>query len=114
MGECRDRRRRTVARIEVSAGGTFNLAARTSVAARGSSCREIELAFDLRKMAIASIQADTRDLKLTIDSFGQEIRQTGNTIAGFVHHPLDTATEKLLVPAVLSIIKGLRSKKEQA
>lgn len=74
---------------------------------------EIELALDVRKMAIASIQADARDLKLTIDALGQEIRHTRDSIAGFVHHPLDAATEKLLIPAVLAVIRGLRSKKEQ-
>ena len=73
---------------------------------------EIELAFDVRKMAIEAIQADARDIKDTIDSVGQQIRQTKDTIAGFVHRPLDTAAEHLLVPAVLSIVRGLRSKKE--
>jgi hypothetical protein len=75
---------------------------------------EIELAFDVRKMAIEAIQADARDIKDTVDSLGQQIRQTKDTIAGFVHRPLDTAAEHLLVPAVLSIVRGLRSKKEQA
>jgi hypothetical protein len=73
---------------------------------------EIEFAFDVRKMAIEAIQTDSRDIKETVDSLGQQIRQTKDTIAGFVHHPLDTAAEHLLVPAVLSIVRGLRSKKE--
>jgi len=75
---------------------------------------EIELAFDVRKMAIEAIQNDARDLKVSIDALGQEIRQTKDSIAGFVHNPLDAATHKVLVPAALSIIKGLRSKKDQA
>ena len=74
---------------------------------------EIELAFDVRKMAIDAIQADARDLKVTIDALGQEIRDAKDTIAGFVHNPLDAAAQKLLIPAALSIIKGLRSKKDQ-
>ena len=36
---------------------------------------------------------------------GQDIRQTKDMIAGFVHNPLNVATDKLLVPAVLSIIR---------
>ena len=72
---------------------------------------EIELAFDVRKMAVEAIQADARDIKNTVDSLGQQIRQTKDTIAGFVHRPLDTTAEHLLVPAVLSIVRGLRSKK---
>ncbi len=71
---------------------------------------EIEFAFDVRK--IEAIQTDSRDIKETVDLLGQQIRQTKDTIAGFVHHPLDTAAEHLLVPAVLSIVRGLRSKKE--
>lgn len=73
---------------------------------------EIELALDVRKMAIEAIQADSRDIKDSVDSLGQQIRQTKDTIAGFVHRPLDTAAEHLLIPAVLSIVRGLRSKKE--
>ena len=73
---------------------------------------EIEFAFDIRKMAIEAIQTDSRDIKETVDSLGQQIRQTKDTIASFVHHPLDTAAEHLLVPAVLSIVRGMRSKKE--
>ncbi|MDP2409337.1 MAG: phage holin family protein [Pseudolabrys sp.] len=75
---------------------------------------EIELAFDVRKMALDAIQADARDIKGTVDLFGEQIRQTKDTISGFVHRPLDTAAEHLLVPAVLSIVRGLRSKKEKA
>jgi hypothetical protein len=73
---------------------------------------EIELAFDLRKMAIEAIQADSGDIKAAVDSLGQQIRQSKDTIAGFVQHPLSAATENLLVPAVLSMLRGLRSKKE--
>ena len=75
---------------------------------------EIELAFDVRKMAIESIQADARDLKLTIAALGQDLREAKDTIAGFVHNPLDVAAQKLLIPTVISIIKGLRSRKGQA
>src|SRR5208283_5223151 len=35
-------------------------------------------------------------------------------LALVVRNPLDAATHKLLIPAAISIIKGLRSKKEQA
>lgn len=74
---------------------------------------EIELAFDVRKMAIEALQADGHELKDAVDSFSRQITQTKNTIAGFVQNPLDTAAEHLLVPAVLSIMRGLRSKKSQ-
>ena len=72
---------------------------------------EIELALDVRRIAIESLETDTRDLKITVDGLGQEIRQAKDTIAGFVHNPMSVATDKLLVPAALSIIRGLRSKR---
>ncbi len=75
---------------------------------------EIELAFDVRKMAIDAIQGDARDLKLTIDALTHEIREVKANIVGFAHNPLDVAAQKLLVPAALSIIKGMRSKRAQS
>lgn len=84
------------------------------VAANARPGPEIELAFDVRKMAIDAIQGDTRDLKLTVDALGQEIREVKANIVGFVHNPLDVAAQKLLVPAALSIIKGMRSKRAQS
>jgi hypothetical protein len=62
-------------------------------------------------MAMDAIQTDARDLKLTVDALGQQIADTKATIASFVHNPLDVAAQKLLVPAALSIIRGMRSKK---
>ena len=84
------------------------------VAANARPGPEIELAFDVRKMAIDSIQADARDLRLTVDAIGQEIREVKANIVGFAHNPLDVAAQKLLIPAALSIIKGMRSKKAQS
>ena len=72
---------------------------------------ELELALDVRKMAVAAIETDTQDLKSTLDSFGQEVRRTKETITGLVQHPLDAATEKLLIPAALSMMRGLKAKK---
>lgn len=72
---------------------------------------ELEQAFETRKLAIEAVQADTRDLKATINSLGRQIRDTKNSIAGFVNNPLDTALQKLLIPAATSIITKLTSKK---
>jgi hypothetical protein len=66
----------------------------------------------VRKTALDSIRM--RDLKLTIDAMGQEIRSVKQSVAAFAHSPLDVASEKLLVPAALSILRGLRSKKEHS
>lgn len=75
---------------------------------------EIDLALEVRKTALESIQEDARDLKLTIDAMGQEIRNVKHSVTALVHNPLDVAAEKLLVPAALSVLRGLRSKKEHS
>ena len=73
---------------------------------------ELDLAFDVHKMAIEAIQEDARELKASFDGLGQQIRQTKESIAGIVQNPLDAATHKLLIPAAISIIRGLRAKKD--
>ena len=99
----------------VVAIGDFILAAVVVQAARNSEPGpEMALALDTRKMAIEAIQADARDIKITIDTFGQDIRDTKDAIAGFVQNPLDATVQNLLIPAATSIIKGLGSKKDQA
>jgi hypothetical protein len=75
---------------------------------------EIDVAFEVRRTALESIHEDARELKLTIDALGREIRSVKENITAVVHNPLDLAAEKLLVPAALSILKGLRAKKDHA
>jgi len=75
---------------------------------------EIDVALEVRKTVLESINEDARDLKLTIDALGQEIRSVKQNVTALVHNPIDVATEKLLVPAVLSILRGMRAKKEHA
>jgi len=83
----------------------------------GSNARpgpEIDVAFEVRKMAVEAIQADTRELKFTIDAVGQEVKGLKANITQLVQSPLDVAAQKLLIPAALSIVRGIRSKKEHA
>jgi hypothetical protein len=82
------------------------------LAMRSRPGQEIEVALEVRKTALESIQEDARDLKLMIDAMGQEIRNVKQSVTALVHNPLDVAAEKLLVPAALSVLRGLRSKKE--
>ena len=93
----------------------FAIAAITLLlASRSHPGPEIDIALELRKTALESIHEDARDLRLTIDAMGQEIRNVKQNVTALVHNPLDVATEKLLVPAVLSILRGMRAKKEHA
>lgn len=65
-------------------------------------------------MAVEAVQVDARDLKTMIDGFVQELREIKDTIGGFVQDPIDVALQKLVIPAATSMIKGLRSKKDEA
>lgn len=82
-----------------------------SLASRARPGRELELALEVRNMAIASLQSDSADVRLAADSIRQDIQHTRDSIAGLVQNPLNAAAEKLLVPAALSLLRGLRSKK---
>jgi hypothetical protein len=85
-----------------------------AVAAKSSPGPEVDAALHLRKMALESIQEDARGLKATLKSLGDEMRSTKETIAKLTHNPLDVVTQNVLVPAVLIILSGLHSKKDQA
>ena len=75
---------------------------------------EIDVAFEVRKMAVEALQTDARDLKLAVESVGQELASVRANITQLVQNPLDVAAQKLLIPAALSILRGMRSKKEHA
>ena len=88
----------------------FGLAAAIFRAAKNSKPGpELELATDVRKMAMDSLQADLHDLQASVDAFIQEIRDTKDTIVAFVHNPWDAIAQNVLAPAGMSILNGLRS-----
>lgn len=78
---------------------------------------EIELATEVRSLALKSLQDDARELEAQAKAFTQHIRDAREALSGFATSPLDMAAQKLLLPAVIAIVKGLRSrhgKTEQA
>lgn len=68
------------------------------LAVRAKPGPEIELAQQMRTMALDQLQADAGVLRAGA--------------AQLVHNPLEAAAEKLLVPAVLSLLRGLRARKQ--
>jgi len=83
------------------------------VAGRSQPGPEMDVALEVRRMALDSVQEDARHLRLALSSLGEEVRDIKETVTRLVHNPLDVATEKLLIPAAISVIRGLRGKKEQ-
>ncbi len=95
------------------AAADFVLAAIVLVMGRSAAPGpEMELALDVRKMALDSLRADVRGVEETLDALGHEIRTTKDMVLGFVHNPLDAAAQKLLVPAIMAIVKGMRARKD--
>jgi hypothetical protein len=84
------------------------------VAAKSGPGSEIGTVLEVRRMAIDSIQESARDLKLTLNSLGEEMKGVKENVTRLMHNPLDVASEKLLVPAALSMLRGLRLKKDGA
>jgi len=84
------------------------------IASKSQPGPELDLAFEVRKMAVESLQADAQDIKLTLDALGQEVKDLRANITQLIRSPLDTAAQKLLIPAALSIVRGFRSRRERA
>jgi len=103
----------------IVAAADFILAAIVTLVARTSvPGSQLDLAFDVRKMAINAVQADALDLKHNVEALSQEFRDAKDQIAGFVQDPLGAVVQRYLVPALVSIgtaIAGaLGSKKPEA
>jgi len=60
------------------------------------------------------MQENARDLKISVDAITHEMKTVKENVAAVIRNPLDAAAEKLLVPAILSILKGFRTKKEHS
>ncbi len=75
---------------------------------------EIDMAFEMRRMAVESMQENARGLKISVDAIAQDVMTMKENVAAVIRNPLDAAAERLLVPAILSILKGFRSKKEHS
>jgi len=67
---------------------------------------EIDLAFEVRKIAVETVQADAHDLRLMVDALGQELKNVKASIT-HVQNPLDFAAQKFLIPAALSIARDM-------
>jgi hypothetical protein len=92
----------------------FIIAAAIFLAAMNSDFgSDIDQAFDARQTAIRAVETDGLELKATIDGLRQEVRDIRDTVAAFAHNPLDAAAQKLLIPAAISLVNGLRSNKRE-
>ncbi len=71
---------------------------------------EIELAMEVRSLALRSLREDADNLEAAVKTLAEQVRDAKDTISGLVTNPLDAAAQKLLVPAIIAMIKGLRAR----
>jgi len=71
---------------------------------------EIDLALEVRGMAIKSLQEDARELEAAARGLAQQVRDAKDSLSGFVSHPLDAAAQKLIIPAIIALVRGLRGR----
>ncbi len=60
---------------------------------------------------MAAITNDAVLLQAPFEGLRADIRGFGNSVRGFLHNPLGAAGGKLLIPAVVTSIRALRSHK---
>lgn len=72
---------------------------------------ELDAALDVRGMAIRALQENASELESSARALAEQLRDAKDTIAGIVSNPLDAAAQKLLLPAVIAIVKGVRSRR---
>lgn len=90
----------------------FVIAALLALAARSvKTGAEMDAALEVRSMAIKGLQENASELEAMVKALADQIRDAKDTIAGFVSNPLDAAAQKLLLPAILAIVKSVRSRR---
>lgn len=88
------------------------IAASVLLAARSSRPGpELDIAFEVRKVAVESLQGEARDLKLMLDALCREMTDVKANITQLARNPLDVAAQKLLIPAALSVLRSVRASK---
>ena len=82
------------------------------VAERAKPGREMELALEVRNMALQSLEEDAQAVQLQLTELREEVRGVRQAIVGFVKHPLDAVLPGMLVPLAGAVVKGLRKSGE--
>lgn len=95
----------------IVAAADFVIAALMALyAGRAKPGPELEVAMEVRSLAIKSLQEDAHELESGGQALVQQIRDAKTTLAGMVSNPLDVAAQKLLLPAVIAVVRGLRGR----
>ena len=83
-----------------------------AVAARSKPGRELDLALEVRGMALRGLEAEASALQAELVALRDEFRDARANLARFVKHPLDTALPALIGPLGSLVIKSLKKRHE--
>ncbi len=78
------------------------------VAAKMHAGRDLDVALEVRDLALRELETDAQALQAQITGIGDEIRGMKQTLGDVIRHPLDAALPQLLVPLAGAVIKALR------
>ncbi|HMN71919.1 MAG TPA: hypothetical protein PKA55_08620 [Rhodoblastus sp.] len=93
----------------VVGAGNFAIAGLLAlVAARAQPGREVELAQEVRDMALAELETEARALQAQFVGVRDDLRGLQRSFGNFVRHPLDAALPQLVVPLAGLVLKALR------
>jgi len=95
----------------VGVADIFLAGALAVVASRSTPGPELDFALEVLREAMAAITNDAAGLEAPFAGLRADIRGVGDSLRGFPHNPLGAAGDKLLIRAVLVLIRGLRSAK---
>lgn len=82
------------------------------IAERMKPGREMDLALEVRNMALQSLEEDAQSVQMQLTELREEVRGVRQAIVGFVRHPLDAVLPGMLVPLAGAVIKGLKKSGE--
>lgn len=81
------------------------------LASRSGAGPGLDFALEVRREALAAIASDAAALRAPLDELRSDIRGMSDSVRGFLHNPLGGASGKLLIPAILALIRSLRGDK---
>lgn len=90
-------------------GGNFIVAILLAlIAARAQPGREVELATEVRDMALAELETEAKAMQAQFAGVRDELRGLQQSVGHFVRHPLDAALPQLIVPLAGLVMKAMR------
>ena len=84
------------------------------IAMRSKPGRELELAHEVRDMALSKLENDVSAVQTELVALRNEFREARSNLMRFVKHPLDAALPALIGPLTSIVLKSLKKRREES